>query len=299
MYASPDKKCSDHSICSIQQGGLGLPDKDYYFDADKTDKRLMYIELITNIFNLIGEDGSIDIYKNKVNNAKIAQSVFEFEKKIASAHMTKAEARDPELTYNFMSLELLNELTKPCMISYSQYLTQGKTSDGFNYVQFFDLFGKHFNKGDFGNVNVSQTNALKKISEICDSPVVSHYLVFHVVKNNCDHLPKRYVDEKWSFYEKTLSGVAEQKPRWKRGLSYIESSLGEALGKIYVKKHFNEDSKIKALRIVQLVLTELRERIKEVEWMEETTKQEAILKMNKFRVKIGYPDKFQDYRYHH
>lgn len=295
MYASPDKKCSDHSICSIQQGGIGLPDRDYYFDNDKNDKRDDYIRFVSNILNFIGDDASIEIYKNKDKNHQLANAIFEFEKNIASSHLTKTEARDPEKTYNLMSLNELNELTKPS-ITYSKYLIKGKIS-GFDYVKFFDLFGKHFNKADFGKVNVSMTNAMKKISEICDSTILPHYLVFHIVKNNSEHLSKRYVDEKWLFYENKLSGTLEQKPRWKRGLSYIESSLGEALGKIYVQRYFNEDSKVKALRIVELVLNELRERINEVEWMEESTKKEAILKMNKFRVKIGYPDKFQEYRY--
>jgi len=295
-YASPDKKNSDHTICSIQQGGIGLPDKDYYFDSDKADKCNEYIQFIANILNLIGDD-NIEIYQNKANNIKIAQSIFEFEKNIASAHLTKTQARDPELTYNMMSLDELNNFTKPTMISYSQYLVKGKTSNGFNFLQFFDLFGKHFNKksNEFGNVNVSSTRAMKKISEICESPVLPHYLVFHIIKNNCDHLPKKYVDEKWLFYEKKLSGTVEQKPRWKRGLLFIESSLGEALSKIYVTKYFDEDSKVKALRIVELVLNELKERINELEWMKQITKQEAILKMDKFRVKIGYPDKFIDY----
>jgi len=221
LYPSPDKKNSDITIPTILQGGLGLPDRDYYFDADKEEKRSHYVEFITAIFNYIGEDS--DLYQDKEQNAKISQAIFEYEKLLAASHLTKTECRDPELTYNLMSLKELNDLTKPKIMSY------GQPGDGLDFVKFFNLFGSYFDKSadEFGNVNVSQVEYMKKLSsQLSDeSPVLSHYLVFHVVLNNCNHLAKKYVDLKWSFFENKLSGTAEQKPRWKRGLGVLESGI--------------------------------------------------------------------------
>lgn len=227
LYPSPDKKNSDITIPTIVQGGLGLPDRDYYFDADKEDKRSYYLEFITAIFNYIGED--TDLYQDKEQNAKIAQAIFEYEKLLAASHLTKTECRDPQLTYNLMSLKELNELTKPKIMSYAQYLARGQPDDGLDYVKFFNLFGSYFDKSadEFGNVNVSQVEYMKKLSsQLSDaSPVLSHYLVFHVVLNNCNHLTKKYVDLKWLLFENRLSGTVEQKPRWKRGLAVLESGM--------------------------------------------------------------------------
>lgn len=231
-YPSPDKKNSELTIPNITQGGLGLPDRDYYFDADKNEKRDFYIEFITNILNYIGEDSDISEYKDKSKNARIALAIFEYEKKLASAQLTKTESRDPELTYNLMTLSELNLMTKPKIISYSQYLVRGTPSDGLDYVKFFTMFGNYLNISteDFGYFNVSMVEYMRKVSELIDAAIMPHYLVFHIMKNNCDHLSEIYVNEKWLMFDNRLSGSVAQKDRWKKGLGHLEASLGEALG---------------------------------------------------------------------
>lgn len=293
FYSSPDKKDSEHTIGCLSQSGLGLPDRDYYFDSDKADKRLLYIEYIATVLNMAGQHG-VAIY-NDINTCKqIAKEILIFETEIAASHLTRTQARDPELTYNKMSLVALQKLcTLP--LDWPTYLARGVVDrvDGIDWIRYFSLIGKP--EPLLGEINVSTVDAIRKNSTLLKSPVLAHYLAFHCLSQLAPHLPAAYVDAHFQFYEKALKGTTEQRPRWKRALESLEDALGEALGKLYVTRYFPDTAKAEALRIVELVRDELRSRLAEVQWMSTETRSEAMKKMEKFKVKIGYPDIWLDY----
>ena len=270
---SPDAKNSDHSLCSLSQGGLGLPDRDYYFDDDKQEKRDAYLQHIANMLSLLDELSS---------SASAAQKVYDVELRLAEAHMTRTECRDPEATYNKMSVADLTDRKKGAF-DFGAYLL-GSTNKS---------------EEDLGDINVRNVGALERAAEVAssiDSNSLSYYLKWRAVSSFAPYLSKAFVDENFDFFERTLSGTQEMKPRWKRAMAFTESALGEALGQIYCAAYFNEECKTRAVAIVEAVRQALEDRLKEVEWMtSDSTREEALKKMSRFRVKIGYPNKWIDY----
>jgi predicted metalloendopeptidase len=276
--ADPDAKNSDHCIAQVAQGGLGLLDRDYYFDEDKADKRELYKAHVAKVLQLIvpeayAEDGSA---------AVAAEAVYALELALATSHMTKTEKRDPEATYNKMSLGALVELGG---------------EGGFEFSAWFDAIGKP--TATVGDVNVCNVEAVKAVGALIptvEPATLEHYLRWHTAKAWSSHLPKAFVDAEFEFYEKVLSGTQELKPRWKRAMAMTESALGEALGKLYCAKFFDEGCKAKALTIVENVRAALEGRLREVDWMlSDSTREAALLKMGRFKIKIGYPDVWIDY----
>jgi len=148
-------------------------------------------------------------------------------------------------------------------------------------------------------VNVADTKAITHTTALIasvDADVLENYLRWHVVSEAAQFLPKAFVQEDFNFFQKTLSGTKELKPRWKRAMAFTESALGEALGKLYCAKYFDEKSKDKALVMVENVRQALENRLKEVDWMTaQETRDAALNKMSRFKVKIGYPDAWIDY----
>jgi putative endopeptidase len=268
---SPDKMNSEHSIAQVSQGGIGLPDRDYYFDEDKEDKRQAYKKCIALMLTLLEDPNAQEASEA---NMGLAENVFELELGLAKSHMSRTENRDPHATFNKMSvLELTN-----------------RTSDAFDFPAYFlGATGKAAE--DLGDINVRNTIAVEKAVELAstvDSDTLRGYLRWKVAESSAPYLCKSFVDAHFDFYEKTLSGTQEIKPRWKRAMAFTENALGEALGKIYCAKCFDETSKERALEIVEKVRQALEERLKEVDWIKaESTRNEALKKMSKFRVKIG------------
>jgi len=304
--ASPDNKKSDMTICQIAQGGIGMPDKNYYFDEDKEDKRTSYKKHIAKMLSLLddpvqlattktesdsndkGADGSDDVEGKDVveinaSYTTIAEQIYNLEEKLAKAHMTKTENRDPETTYNKMSVD---ELTKTIC------------EDKFNFTSYFTSATKKTIDA-LGDVNVRNKDALRCAANLIsasDKDLLRHYLRWRSIRSCAKYLPEVFVSEDFNFNERILAGTSEIKPRWKRAMAFTESALGEALGKMYCAKYFDESSKTKALFIVESVRQALEERLKEVDWIKsESTREEALKKMSQFNVKIGYPDKWIDY----
>eukprot|EP01038_Epipyxis_sp_PR26KG_P004814 gene4814-6744_t len=300
IHDTPDKSNSDHSLCSLYQSGLGLPDRDYYFDKDKEHKRKVYIEYISQLFSLLGSHGLVNEFNDKQVCDKLAYDVFKFELSLASSHLTRTAARDPELTFNKMNINKLKSITTPAF-TWSSYLANGSSSSlnnnhnkpKFDWNLYFTTIGKSAH--ELGEINVAMIDAMKHFPTILNSSAFVPYLIFHTINNLAPHLQSTFVDTHFNLHEKELKGTSEQKPRWKRALGYLEDALGEELGKLYVKKYFPFEAKAKALVIVESVRDALRDRLKEVEWMSESTRQEALLKMEKFKVKIGFPDHWIDY----
>jgi len=321
LHSSPDKRDAEHTIGALYQGGLGLLDRDYYFDADKAEKREAYQLYIQKVFALLGDNGVAD-YATEEAQKEASKQVFGLETSLASAHLTRTACRDPELTYNKKSLDEISlmctefaakrhiedQLTSSPGLSWATYLTSSVpclTSppaaadllSRFNWDEYFKLIGK--DKDHLGDVNVATIDAIEKVFELLclsESSDLQHYLIFHTVLRYSDcHLPMSFKEAHFEFFEKELKGTTEMKPRWKTVLAAMEEALGEAFGEIYVAQFFPADAKDRALRVVNRVKDALHERLLEIDWMSDSTRAEAIRKMNKFRVKIGFPDTWIDY----
>jgi putative endopeptidase len=283
LSAGPDNKNSSHSIAQISQGGLGLPDRDYYFDEDKADKRDAYKKHVAKMLTLLEDPTCTADAEATDENISKANEIYEFELKIAKAHMTKTENRDPEATYNKMSLSALSSDTCHDKFDFNAYTLSatGKTVEV------------------LGDINVRNTAALECVTDLVatvDPKLLEQYLRWRVVRSCANYMSKAFVMEDFNFNEKVLSGTDEIKPRWKRAMAFTESALGEALGQLYCAKYFDESCKGKALSIVENVRQALEDRLKEVDWIQaESTREMALKKMRTFKVKIGYPDKWIDY----
>jgi putative endopeptidase len=279
---SPDKMDSDHSIAQLSQSGLGLPDRDYYFDDDKEEKRDAYKQSLAMFLTLLDDPTATE---PTPQNVDLASKVYELEKSLAEAHMTRTENRDPHATYNKMTVDEL--------------MTLGETKFDFGSYFIAAAGPSKSTVEEVGDINVRNIKAIEKAVEVAtstDQETLSAYLKWNVVSSCAPYLSKAFVDQHFEFYEKTLMGTTEIKDRWKRAMSWTESALGEALGKLYCEKYFDESSKQQALDIVEQVRKALEDRLKEVDWIKaESTREQALKKMEKFRVKIGYPDEWIDY----
>ena len=212
----------------------------------------------------------------------IANQIFDLESTLAQSHMTKTENRDPESTYNIMTID---ELTTKCR-------------NQFSFTSFFDsATGKSMS--ELGQVNIRNVKAIQCVAETIetiDPMLLKHYLRWRTIRSCARYLSHVFVNEDFNFNEKILAGTNEIKPRWKRAMAFTESALGELLGQMYCAKYFDESCKKKALFIVESVRQALEDRLKEVDWIKsDLTRAEALKKMNRFNVKIGYPDKWIDY----
>jgi putative endopeptidase len=276
---SPDYKNSDHSLLQVSQGGLGLPDRDYYLDDDKEEKRHFYISHIAKMLTLLKDP---DAAESTETATGLAKKVFAVETLLAGSHMTKTENRDPIAVHNMMPMSGLDNLGKEAFSFASYFIgSTGKSTES------------------LGNLNVRNMSAVKKVADVAstiDPETLLAYLQWHALHAYAPFLSKVFVQENFDFCETQLSGTKEMKPRWKRAMAFTESALGEAVGKLYCKEHFDESCKERAMKIVELVRAALEERLQEVDWIQsESTRSEALKKMSRFRIKIGYPNKWLDY----
>ena len=266
-----DDKNSTMTISNALQGGLGMPDRDYYTkqDADMKDKREKYAAHVTKMLTLLGEPAQ--------KAGQDAKSIMTLETKLAEASRTRVELRDPEKNYNKMPQAEVQKLTPD-----------------FNWADYF----KEINLTEPGDVNVHQPEFFKAANELFKSTSVEDwktYLRWHLINATASELSKDFVDEDFSFREMTLRGTKQIKPRWKRVVTATDGAIGEALGKLYVAENFPPEAKARALELINNLKEALSDRIKTLEWMDEATKQEALKKLAAFTVKIGYPDKWRDY----
>ena len=274
----PDNKDSDWTIAQVEQSGLGLPDRDYYFDEDKASLRALYLAHVEVVLRLGGASSA----RAKTD----AELVMALELELAATHMTQTELRDPEATYNKMSI---GELSCRCSAE--------ETTESLDWCAYFAVLGKPV--AELGEVNVRNTAAIEcaaRMTRRVDSASHKAYLRFHLLRSLSPHIGRAFVDASFDFYSKALSGQAEQKPRWKLGMGYTEVALGDALGRLYVARHFDQSAKSRAVSMVERVRDALAERLGEVSWMVNSTKSAAAKKMGRFKAKIGFPDNWTDYR---
>jgi putative endopeptidase len=226
VYSSPDKVNSNFTIGTISQSGLGLPDRDYYFDEDKAEIRQKYRQYIAQVFKLLGKSG-FSQYQSTDENfySRLGESVFNLETKLAKSHLTRTQRRDPKVTYNKFSLSTLEKFCSP-PLTWSRYLARGVNNSPpppheFSWKSYFN----HLTSRDLGEMNVSTVEAIKAAVEVINFTPIDElvpYLVFHVVLHFSAHLSKEFTSLHFEFFEKTLKGTQELKPRWKRALEALE-----------------------------------------------------------------------------
>jgi predicted metalloendopeptidase len=269
--ALPDFKNSSQMIALAHQGGLGLPDRDYYLRDDEHSKQLRdgYALHVAKMFELAG-----DAPEKASSEAK---TVMAFETSLAKASRTRVELRDPDKNYNKMTLAQLKTLTPDwSWESYMQAVGAPAVAD----------------------INIGQPDFFKELDhQLADTSLADWktYLRWHVLHHAAPALSDAFVNENFNFYGKQLSGTKELQPRWKRCVQSTNQNLGEALGEAYVRKYFPPEAKARAKEMVNNLITALRSDIPALSWMGAETKQQALAKLQAFTVKIGYPDKWRDY----
>jgi len=266
-----DDKNSKMVIAQAGQGGLGLPDRDYYTKDDEASKKLreQYIAHVTKMFTLLGDSA-----EQSVAHAK---TVMDIETSLAKPARTRVALRDPQTNYNKMSGTDLQKLTPD-----------------FHWGDYF----KELNLAAPNAINVGQPEFFKAADAVFKTVSLDDwktYLRWHLIHETAPTLSQDFVDENFNFFAKTLSGTEKLRPRWKRVVSATDNEIGEALGKLYVAGHFPPEAKSRALEMVNNLKDALADRIKSNDWMDEATKKEALKKLAAFGIKIGYPDKWRDY----
>jgi putative endopeptidase len=266
-----DFKDSTQVIFIAAQGGLGMPDRQYYLDDDDHSKALRggYLQHVTNMFKLLGDDATTSAAEAKV--------VVDMETSFAMA-MTKRELlRDPARNYHMMTLVQLSDLTPH--LSWPTYLEQvGAPS--------------------VTQVDVAEPDAIKAVDAALASVSIADwktYFRWHLIHNAAPALSKKFVNENFDFYGKQLSGTPENLPRWRRCVQATDGELGEALGQFYVAKYFPPEAKARALEMIHNLMAALHDDLENLDWMSPETRQQALHKLDKMNLKIGYPDKWRDY----
>jgi putative endopeptidase len=266
-----DIKDSTRVIAQAGQGGLGMPDRDYYFRDDEKSKQLRadYEQHVARIFTLAGDAPEVA--------AAEAKTVVTIETALAKASRTRVELRDPEKNYHLMPLAEIKTLTPDW--SWETYL-------------------RDVSAPPVEQINIRQPEFFKEVNQELASvplPAWKTYLRWHAIHAAAPQLPEKFVEENFDFYDRKLSGTKEMLPRWKRCVQATDRNLGEALGQVYVDKYFPPAAKARAKEMVNNLIAALREDIPTLSWMGPETKKEALAKLEAFTVKIGYPDKWRDY----
>ena len=267
----PDLKNSKVMGTYLAQGGLGLPGKEYYTKTDERSKEIRekYVLHLAKMLTLLGEDES------KV--AEQAELIMALETRLADASMTRVERRNIPAMYNKMSMTKVSEMAPT-----------------FNWNKYLSDLGVD----GLDTIIVMQPNFIAEFEKIINEEPIDtwkHYLKWNVIDGSANFLNNEIVQANFDFFSAELRGVKEMRPRWKRVLRMTNNSLGEAIGKLYVDETFPPEAKASALEMVDNIKVAYENRINNLDWMTDSTKQKAIEKLNKLTVKIGYPDKWKDY----
>ena len=266
-----DLKNSDLNVMWLSAGTSGLPDRDYYLntDADSKKKQEAYRAYLSKIFQLSG-------YKKK-EAEKAAKVIYNIEYQFAEAKMSRAEARDYNKLYNIYTIDMLQ-----------------KDYPAIDWARYFELMGVK----DVKQVILTEPKVMavaQKLMSTLSEQDIKYYVAGLIIKSSTSVLSDDFVNANFDFYGRLLNGQKEQKARWKRALGFPNSLLGEAVGELYVSKYFAGESKAKMLKLIDNLRKALATRIANLAWMNDTTKINALVKLNSFTVKVGYPDKWRDY----
>ncbi|WP_435021216.1 M13 family metallopeptidase [Tundrisphaera sp. TA3] len=268
LGVNTDAKQSDRYILYLSQGGLGLPDESYYRDPKFAKIREAYVDHIAGMFALSSAAKDPE---------PAAERVMALETLLAKNSWDRVKSRDDTLTYNKKDRKALDEM-----------------APGFDWAAFFDGIGAK----DIKEVVVAQPDFFTALAKALDDVSLDtwkEWLGWNVVHAHAPMLSKAFVDENFEFYGQILTGSKENRPRWKRGVATVEGMLGEAIGKLYVAKHFPPAAKERMKQLVANLTEAYRQDIKSLEWMGPETKKKALEKLDQFTPKIGYPDEWRDY----
>ena len=271
FYISPDDKDVTTQICQLSQGGLGLPDRSYYFKQSPRYVKIRdgYKSYLENILSQIGYDA---------NAAKEgAANIFDLEMNFAKASLSRVDMRDPDKMYNKFSLAGFSNTT-PGMDWQKLFTQMGITGEDSVIVTVPKFFTE-----------------VSKLLKNTSADVWRTYLKFHVTNDMAPYLSSSFKNARFDFYGRTISGLEEQKPRWKGVLRQVDGNLGELLGEMYVNKHFKPEAKERMLTMISNLETAYKSRIENLDWMSDITKKKALAKLGSFVKKVGYPDKWKDY----
>jgi putative endopeptidase len=271
FYVGPDDKNVSRNIGNIWQGGLGLPDRDYYLNADAREKEIRekYLAHISRMLTLSGE--------NEADAAKHAATVLNMETAMARASMDRVTMRDPYKLYNKFSLAGLSQKTP-----------------GLDWAMLMSKMGV---KGE-DSLIAAQPAFLSAVAGMLRTVPVEDwktYLKWHLLHQTAPYLSSDFNLENFDFFGRTLRGQQEQKPRWKQVLAVVDGAVGEQLGKMYTDRYFTPEAKKRMMELVDNLSAAFEARIKGLDWMTDSTKTLALEKLHAFIKKIGYPDKWRDY----
>jgi endothelin-converting enzyme/putative endopeptidase len=269
LYVDVDARDSDRCLVNLLQGGTGLPDETYYRDEKFADIREKYVAFLTTVFTLI----------EHADPAAAAATVMSVETRLAQGHWERAETRDVQKTYNLTTFEELQALCP-----------------AFDWAVFVRNLGG--SEASVSETCVRQPSYLAHLSTALEEIPIEDWrtwLLARVVRACAPYLSSVFVEANFDFYARTLSGTPQLRERWKRGVALVEGSIGEALGRVYVDRHFPPESKAMMEELVGNLLAAYRQSITALDWMSAETKQRAFEKLDLFRSKIGDPDSFRYY----
>jgi putative endopeptidase len=271
FHSDQDYKNSSQVIAEVDQGGLGLPDRDYYLktDAKSVELRQAYVAHVQKMFELLGDAPAVASGE--------AQTVLRIESALANGSLTQVERRDPKMLYHKMTVKDLEAL-----------------SPSFRWKRYFLVAGEP----RLQSLNVSAPNFFKAMNTTLKKENLNSwkaYLRWQWVNANAPYLSSAFVNADFDFFGKTLTGTKELPPRWKRCVNYVDNDLGEALGQAYVQRAFPPESKQRAQKLVKQIEAAMQQDIEELPWMSPATKQQALEKLHVLANKIGYPEKWRDY----
>lgn len=266
-----DERNSEVVALHLNQGGLGLPNREYYFNTDErtTGIREAYKKHVARIFQLLGNDSA--------NAQRMSAAHYALESRLAKASRKLEDLRDPYANYNKFAVSDMKSLTPTIDWNY-QFKKAG------------------IDKLD--SVIVGQPDFYKELDAALRSAPLEdwkNYFRFHLIRSLGSYLDDSIVNERFNFYGITLYGAKKLKPRWKRMLDVQDNIMGEALGRVFAKEYFNETAKKRYEDMVEAVRTSLKEHIQQLDWMSDSTKQKALVKLASMKKKVGYPDKWKDF----
>jgi putative endopeptidase len=269
--ANQDAKDSTQVVGAAWQGGLGLPEREYYLKQDDKSKQLRdaYVKHVAKMFELLGDSADVA--------ATEATTVLGIETSLATASMKNTDLRDPNKTYHRLKMADLQEMTPD-----------------FSWERYFRALGRP----ELKEINVGQPDFFRALNAQLTATALADwktYFRWHLLNSSAPGLPERFVAEEFEFRGKTLTGAKEIQPRWKRCTQATDRALGEALGQLYVQKYFPPEAKAHALLMVHNLIAALHEDLQTLPWMSPETRAQATAKLEAFAVKIGYTDKWRDY----
>jgi putative endopeptidase len=271
MYVDNDPNDPTRYLLNLYQGGLGLPDEAYYREDKHKEIREAYLPHIQKMFELAGFD--------KKSSEEASKTVMDFETKLASKHWDNVKSRDADKTNNLVNFAALVSITP-----------------SFDWNLWLEAAG--IDKKVLKESIVMMPSFFEGLASVYSEEnleAIKTKLIWNVISSKATYLSNDFIDERFAFYGTKLTGAPMNRARWKRAVSLVEGSLGEAVGKIYVEKYYPPEAKAKMDQLVEYLIAAYEQSIKNLSWMSEETKGKALVKLSKFTPKIGYPVKWKDY----